>query len=78
MLYNCDAGEDTRVFWTARISNQSVLKEIKRDYSLKGLALKLQYLGHLMQRADSLEKEPYTGKDWRQKEKGAAQDEMVR
>ena len=55
MLYNCDAGEDTRVFWTARISNQSVLKEIKHDYSLKGLALKLQYLGHLMQRADSLE-----------------------
>ena len=45
-----------RVPWTARRSNQSILKEISPEYSLKGLMLKLQYLGPLMQRADSLEK----------------------
>ena len=47
-----------RVPWTARRSNQSILKEITPEYSLKGLMLKLkvQYLGHLMQRADSFEK----------------------
>ena len=47
-----------RVPWTTRISNQSILKEIIPEYSLEGLMLKLklQYSGHLMQRADSLEK----------------------
>ena len=47
-----------RVPWTARKSNQSILKEISREYSLEGLMLKLklQYFGHLMRRADSLEK----------------------
>ena len=45
-----------RVPWTARRSNQSILKEISPDYSLEGPMLKLQYFGHLMQRADSLEK----------------------
>ena len=47
-----------RVPWTAKRSNQSILKEINPEYSLEGLMLKLklQYLGHLMQRADSLEK----------------------
>ena len=45
-----------RVPWTARRSNQSILKEINPDYSLEGLMQKLQYFGHLMQRADSLEK----------------------
>ena len=47
-----------RVPWTARRSNQSILKEIHPEYSLKGLMLKLklQYFGHLMRRADSLEK----------------------
>ena len=47
-----------RVFWTARRSNQSILKEISPEYSLEGLMLKLklQYFGHLMQRTDSLEK----------------------
>ena len=45
-----------RVPWTARRSNQSVLKEISPEYSLEGLMLKLQYFDHLMQRADSLEK----------------------
>ena len=45
-----------RVSWTARRSNQSILKEINPEYSLEGLKLKLQYFGHLMQRVDSLEK----------------------
>ena len=45
-----------RVPWTARISNQSILKEIDPEYSLEGLMLKLQYFGHLTLRADSLEK----------------------
>ena len=44
-----------RVPWAARISNQSILKEISPEYSLEGLILKLQYFGHLMQRTDSLE-----------------------
>ena len=58
MLLNCGVGEDLRVPWTARKSNQSILKEINPEYSLEGLMLKLklQYFGHLMQRADSLEK----------------------
>ena len=53
-----------RVPWTARISNQSILKEINPEYSLEGLMLKLklQYFGHLMQRADSLEKTLILGK----------------
>ena len=45
-----------RVPWTARRSNQSILKEINREYSLEGLMLKLQYCGHLMRRANSLAK----------------------
>ena len=45
-----------RVAWTARRSNQSILKEISSEYSLEGLKLKLQYTGHLMQTTDSLEK----------------------
>ena len=45
-----------RVPWTARKSNQSILKEISPEYSSEGLMLKLQYFGHLMQRSDSLEK----------------------
>ena len=45
-----------RVLWTARRSNQSILKEINPKYSLKGLMLKRQYFGHLTQRAGSLEK----------------------
>ena len=53
-----------RVPWIVRISNQSVLKEINPEYSLEGqqLKLKLQYFGHLMQSADSLEKTPIMGK----------------
>ena len=64
MLLNCGVGEDLRVPWTARRSNQSILKEISPEYSLKGLMLKLklQYFGHLMQRTDSLEKTLMLGK----------------
>ena len=51
-----------RVLWTARRSNQSILKEISPEYSLKVLMLKLQYFGHLMQRTDSLEKTLMLGK----------------
>ena len=55
MLLNCGVGEDSRVPWTTRGSNQSILKEISPEYSLEGLMLKLklQYFGHLMQRTDS-------------------------
>ena len=51
-----------RVPWTARRANQSILKEINPDCSSEGLMLKLQYLGHLMGRADSLEKTLMLGK----------------
>ena len=51
-----------RVPWTARRSNQSILKEINPEYSLEGLKLKLQYFGHLMRRADSLEQTLMLGK----------------
>ena len=56
MLSNGGAGELLRVPWSARRSGQSILKEINPEYSLEGLMLKLPYFGHLMQRADSLEK----------------------
>ena len=68
-----------RVPWTARRANQSILKEINPEYSLEGLMLKLklQYFGHLMRRADSLEKTLMLRKiEGRKKE--AAEDEMVR
>ena len=53
-----------RALWTARRSNQSILKEINPEYSLEGLMLKLelQYFGHLIRRADSSEKTPMLGK----------------
>ena len=71
-----------RVPWTARRSNQSILKEVSPEYSLKGLMLKLQYFGHLMRRADSLEKtlmleEIERRKKERQEEKGTIEDEIV-
>ena len=61
MLLNCGVGEDS---WTARRSNQSILKEISPEYSLEGLILKLklQYFGHLMWRTDSFEKTLKLGK----------------
>ena len=66
--------------WTARRSNQSILKETSPAFSLEGLMLrlKLQYSGHLMQRVDSLEKTlPDAGRDWGQEEKGMTEDEMA-
>ena len=51
-----------RVPWTARRSNQSILKKISPEYSLEGLMLKLQYFGHLMRRTDSLEETLMLGK----------------
>ena len=66
-----------RVPLTARRSNQSILKEIRPEYSLEGLVLKLklQYFGYLMRRADSLEKTLMLGKI--EEEKGIIEDEMV-
>ena len=67
-----------RVPWTARNSNQSILKEFSPGISLEGmmLKLKLQYFGHLMRRVDSLEKTD-AGRDWGQEEKGTTEDEMA-
>ena len=66
-----------RVPWTARRSNQSILKEISPGISLEGLMLKLklQNFGHLMQSVDSL-KDSDAGRDWGQEEKGKTEDEM--
>ena len=68
-----------RVPWTAKRSNQSILKEINPEYSLEGLILKLklQYFGHLMCRADSLEKTLMLGKIEGKRRRGATEDEMV-
>ena len=67
-----------RVPWTARRSNQSILKEISPGISLEGMMLKLKlwYFSHLMRRVDSLEKTD-AGRDWRQEEKGTTEDEMA-
>ena len=66
--------------WTARRSNQSILKEISHGCSLEGLMprLKLQYFGHLMRRANSLEKTLVLGKTEDKKEKGTTEDKVVR
>ena len=66
-----------RVPWTARRSNQSILK-INPGISLEGmmLKLKLQHFGHLMRRVDSLEKTD-AGRDWEQEKKGTTEDEMA-
>ena len=68
-----------RVPWTARRSNQSILKEISPEYSLEGLLLKLklQYFGHLMQRTYSFEKTLMLGKIEGRGEKWTTEDEMV-
>ena len=69
-----------RILWTARRSNQSILKEISPGISLEGLMLKLklQNFGHLMQRVDSLEKTVMlAGRDWGQEGKGTTEDEMA-
>ena len=72
-------GRFLRAPWIARRSNKSILKEISPEYSLEGLMLdlKLQYFGHLMWRANSFEKKPDAGREWRQEEKGTTEDEMV-
>ena len=59
-----------RIPWTARRSNQSILKEINPEYSLEGVKLKLQYFGHLMGRANSLEKTLMLGKTERKRIRG--------
>ena len=69
-----------RVPWTARRSNQSILKEINPEYSLEGLTPKLKYFGYPMWRSDSLEKTLMLGKhneDWRHKEKEMTEDKMI-
>ena len=68
-----------RVPWTARRSNQSILKEISPGISLEGmmLKLKLQYFGHFMRRVDSLEKTLMLGGIWVQEKKGMTKDEMA-
>ena len=68
-----------RVPWTAKRSNQSILKEISPGCPLEGLTLKLklQYFGHLMRRVDSLERTD-AGRDWGQEDKGTTENEMAR
>ena len=68
-----------RVPWTARRSNQSILKEVSPGCSLEGLMLKLklQYFGHLMRRAGLIGKDSDAGRDWGQEEKGTTEDEMA-
>ena len=72
MLSNCGAERLSRDPWTVRRLNQSILKEINPEYSLEGLMLKLklQYFGHLMQRAKSLEKTLMLGKIEGRKSRG--------
>ena len=72
ILLNCGVGEDSRVPWTASRPSQSILKEISPGCSLEGLMLKLklQYFGHLMRRADSLEKTLVLGKIEGRKRRG--------
>ena len=72
MFLNCGVGEDSRVTWTARRSDQSILKEISAECSLEGLMLKLklQYSGHLMRRTDSFEKTLMVGKIEGRKKRG--------
>ena len=67
----------SRVPWTARRSNQAILKEINTDYSLEWVMMKLQYFGHLMWRADLVEKSLMLWNDWRQEEKGTTEDVLV-
>ena len=68
-----------RVPWTARRSNQSILKEISPEYSLEGvmLKLKLQSFGHRDAKNRLIWKDPDAGQDWRQEEKGMTEDKMV-
>ena len=78
ILLNCRAGEALRVPWTAKRSNQSILKEISPDYSLEQLMLKLK---PVLWQPDAknwfIWKDPDAGKDWKQEGKGMTEDEMV-
>ena len=78
MISNCSVGEDS---WESLgLQGDRILMEINPEYSLEELVLKLklQYFGHLIWRAELTGKGPSAGKDWRQKKKGAAEDELVR
>ena len=91
VMYGCEKAEHQRIHvfklqcwrillkipWTARRSNQPILKDINPEYPLEGLMLKLklQYFGHLIWRA--IGKDPDAGKDWGQEEKGETEDEMM-
>ena len=79
MLLNCGVGGLLRVPWTARRSNQSILKEISPGCSLEGmmLKLKLQYFGHLMRMGDSLEKTLMLGGIGGRRRRGRLSDEMA-
>ena len=79
MLLNCGVGEDSRVPWTARRSNQSILKEVNPEHSLEGLMvkLKLQYFGHLRGTTNSLKKTLMLG-NIDGKENRMAENEVVR
>ena len=78
MLLNCGIGADSWVPWTARRSNQSILKEISPGISLEGMMLKLK-LQHFGPHAKSwlIGKESDAGRDWGQKKKGTTEDEMA-
>ena len=79
MLLKSGAGELSRIPWTARKSNQSILKETNPEYSLERLLLKLkhQYFGHMLKRANSLEKTLMLGNIEGKKRRGVTEDEMV-
>ena len=66
-----------RVPWTARRTNQSILKEISPEYSLEGLMLKLQYFDHLMRKVSSLEKALMLGKIEGRERRGTTEEEMA-
>ena len=78
MLLSCVVGEDLESPWTAKRSNQSILKEISPGYLLKVLILKLKLtLWPPDEKGPLTRKDPDAGKDWRQEEKGTTEDEMV-
>ena len=79
MLLKCVAGEDLGFPWTTKRPNQSILKEINPEYSLKGLMLKLKlhHVGHLMQRANLLEKTLMLGKIEGTRRREMTKDKMI-
>ena len=77
MLLNCGVGEKLKSPLDCKEIKPVNPEGKKTEYSLEGLMLKLQYFGHLMQRADSLKKTPDAGKDWRQEKKGTKEDEIL-